>query len=495
MARQIGVGCYNPMPMDVCDRVEAAIREHGLLRRGQRVVAAVSGGADSLCLLDCLHRLNYPIVVAHLNHKLRPGSEADAEFVLHLAQRYGLPAVIASEDVRAQARAQSLEAAARRARYRFLARVAREHRIRVIATGHTADDQAETVLLHLLRGAGPAGLRGIVASTALDAWAEIPEGTSLLLVRPLLEISREETRAYCSLQGLDPRKDPTNEDPAFLRNRIRLQLLPELETYNPGIRKVLTRTARVMGEHAEWIEAQVADVWPDVVRSAGKDALALRLSPFGRLPAALRGEVVRRALLSLRPEGRDFGQEDIARTLAALAGSGPRRVSLGFGLEVERFGEEAVLHGEGAELVFPQYPQMTTLSVRPIRWPSAIRLANGWRLVIEEKRLTLGTRRALLDHPEPHTAAFDRAGLLSPLRLRPPRPGDRLQPLGMKGTARITQIFADRHVPGPARARWPILAVGESPLWVIGLRLGSEARINPSSRVALLFRLTPPQAD
>jgi tRNA(Ile)-lysidine synthase len=480
--------------MDVCDRVEAAIREHGLLRRGQRVVAAVSGGADSLCLLDCLHRLKYPIVVAHLNHKLRAGSEADAEFVLHLAQRFGLPAVIASEDVRAQAHAQSLEAAARRARYRFLARVAREHHTRVIATGHTADDQAETVLLHLLRGAGPLGLRGIQASTALDAWAEIPDGASLLLVRPLLEISREETRAYCSLQGLDPRKDPTNEDPAFLRNRIRLQLLPELETYNPGIRKVLTRTARVMREHAEWIEAQVADVWPGVVRPAGKDALALRLGPFGRLPRALRGEVVRRALLSLRPEGRDFGQEDVVRILAALGG-GPRRVSLGFGLEVERFGEEAVLHGEGAEVVFPQYPQMNTLSVRLIRWPSTIRLANGWRLVIEEKRLTPATRRAVLDHPDPHAAAFDRAALPSPLRLRPPWPGDRLQPLGMRGTARITQIFADRHVPRPARARWPILAAGESPLWVAGLRLGSEARIKPSSRVALLFRLIPPQSD
>jgi tRNA(Ile)-lysidine synthase len=483
------------MLMDVCDRVEAAIREHGLLRRGQKVVVAVSGGADSLCLLDCLHRLKYPLVVAHLNHKLRAGSEDDAEFVLHLAQRYGLPAVIASEDVRAHAQAQSLEAAARRARYRFLARVAREHRIRVIATGHTADDQAETVLLHLLRGTGPLGLSGIRASTALDAWAEIPDGASLLLVRPLLEISREETRAYCLLQGLEPRKDPTNEDPVFLRNRIRLRLLPELETYNPGIRKVLTRTAQVMREHADWIEAQVAEVWPEVVRSAGKDALALRLVPFGRLPRALRGEVVRRALLSLRPEGRDFGQEDVARILAALAGGGPRRVSLGFGLEVERFGEEAVLHGEGTELVFPQYPQMTSLSVRVIRRPSTIRLANGWQLVIEERRLTPGSRRALLHQTDPHAAAFDKAALQAPLRLRPPRPGDRLQPLGMRGTAKLTQIFADRHVPRPARLRWPILAAGESPLWVAGLRVAGEARIKPSSRVALIFRLVPPQAD
>jgi tRNA(Ile)-lysidine synthase len=430
--------------------------------------------------------------VAHLNHKLRAGSEADAEFVLHLAQRYGLSAVIASEDVRAQAHGLSLEAAARRARYRFLARVAREHRIRVIATGHTADDQAETVLLHLLRGAGPAGLRGIQPSTALDAWSEIPDGSPLTLVRPLLEISREETRAYCSLQGLDPRKDPTNEDPAFLRNRIRLQLLPELETYNPGIRRVLTRTAQVMREHAEWIEGEVSDAWSNVVRPAGRDALALRLGPFGRLPRALRSEVARRALVSLRPDGRDFGLEDVARFLDALAGHGPRRVSLGLGLEVERFGEEAVLHGEGAEVAFPQYPQMATLSARRIRWPSTVRLANGWRLVIEEKRLSPGIRRALLDNPDPNTAAFNPAALPSPLWLRPPRPGDRMLPLGMKGTAKITQIFSDRHVPKPARARWPILVAGESPLWVAGLRVGGEARLKPSSRVALLFRLIPP---
>ncbi len=481
--------------MDVCDRVGAAIREHGLLRRGQRVVAAVSGGADSLCLLDCLHRLGYPIVVAHLNHKLRAGSEADAEFVLHLAQHNGLSAVMASEDVRAQAHGLSLEAAARRARYRFLARVAREHRIRVIATGHTADDQAETVLLHLLRGAGPTGLRGIQPSTALDAWSEIPGGSPLTLVRPLLEISREETRAHCAFHGLEPRQDPTNEDPAFLRNRIRLQLLPELETYNPGVRKVLSRTAQVMREHAEWIEGQVGDAWPAVVRRAGNDALAFRLGPFGRLPRALRGEVVRRALVVLRPEGRDFGLEDVDRFLGALAGRGPRRVSLGLGLEVERFGEEAFLHGEGAELAFPRYPQMPTLAARRIHWPSTIRLANGWRLVIEEKRLTPGIRRAVIDHPDPNSAAFDRAALAETLWLRPPRPGDRLHPLGMQGTAKITQIFSDRHVPKPARARWPVLVAGESPLWVAGLRVGGEARLRPSTQIALLFRLIPPQGD
>lgn len=479
--------------MDVCERVAATIRQHRLLRSGQKVVAAVSGGADSLCLLDCLYRLGYPLVLAHLNHKLRAGSEADAEFALHLAQRYGLPAVVASEDVRALARGRSIEDAARLARYRFLARVAREHRIRVIATGHTSDDQAETVLLHLIRGAGPTGLRGIQPATEMKDWAGIPEGSRLTLVRPLLDISRDETHAYCAERALAPRTDPTNRDPAFLRNRIRLELLPELASYNPGIRRALTRTAQVMREQADLMEGLVGSAWPEVVRPAGPVAVGISLEPFNRLPRAVQAELVRRALASLRPEARDFGMEDVERILNALTpGAGRRRASIGNGLEVERFGLEAILHAEGAAATFPQYPQMASPRPRHVRPPTTVRLAHGWRFVAQETRLTVRIRRELMGNTDPHVAAFDPEALAGPLTLRPPEPGDRLRPLGLKGSVKVAELLVDRHIPRPARALWPILVAGAAPVWAAGLRMDREARLTASSRRVIILRLTPP---
>lgn len=480
--------------MDVCQRVGASIREYGLLRRGQKVVAAVSGGADSLCLLDCLHRLGYRVVVAHFNHRLRPGSEADAEYTLHIAQRYSLPAVVASEDVRASARGRSLEEAARMARYRFLARVARENRARAIATGHTADDQAETVLLHLVRGAGPFGLRGIQPATEMHTWAGIPEGPPLTLVRPMLEVTHEEAVSHCAAQGLEPRLDPTNADPSFLRNRIRLELLPALETYNPGIRHVLERTARVMRDQSDLMGRLVEEAWPRVARSAGEGALALRVGPFARLPRALRSEIVRRGLSTLRPDARDFGLEDVERVLSVLEpGAGLRRASIGSGLEIEKFGAEAILHLVGAIPVFPQFPQLSSSRARSLRPPATVRLAQGWRLVARGIRLTPRLRKELSTNSDPHLAAFDAAELPGPLSLRPPRPGDRLRPLGMSGTTTIADLLIDRRIPRPARLLWPILVSGTTPIWAAQLRMGREARLTASSRRALLLQLIPPR--
>ncbi|HLB65843.1 MAG TPA: tRNA lysidine(34) synthetase TilS [Anaerolineales bacterium] len=479
--------------MDVCERVAATIREYGLLRRGQKVVAAVSGGADSLCLLDCLHRLGFPVVVAHLNHRLREGSEADAEYTLRIAQQYGLPVVVASEDVRALARGRSLEEAARVARYRFLARVAREHRARAVATGHTSDDQAETVLLHLLRGAGPLGLRGMLPSTDLSTWIGMAAGPRLALIRPLLDISHEQTLAHCAHRGLEPRLDPTNTDPAFLRNRIRLELLPALETYNPAIRRVLERTARLMRDQAELVGRMADEAWPEFARAAGEAALALSLPGLRRQPPALRGELVRRALSAVRPEARDFGLEDVERVLEVLSpGSGLRRASIGNGLEVERFGDEAYLYQEGTSPSFPEYPQLPTPAERRLGPSAMVRLAQKWRLVTKTVRLSPQARRGLMRNADPHLAAFDPAALPGPLSLRPPRPGDRLRPLGMQGSVKVADLLIDRHIPRPARSQWPILVSGETPIWAVGLRMGTEARLTSASKRALLVQLEPP---
>ena len=231
--------------------VADALQSAPVFEMGAPLVVGVSGGADSLCLLHALHalralapELGLRLHVAHLDHGLRATSAADAAWVRALCVAWELPCTLDRCDVRALAEREgrSLEDAARQARYRFLAQVARQVGARAVAVGHTADDQAETVLLHLIRGTGLEGLAGM----APDAAWPLPDeqGTDgLRLLRPLLALTRADTEAYCAAVGLTPRQDESNRDLAYARNRVRLELLPLLRELNPGITATLGRTA------------------------------------------------------------------------------------------------------------------------------------------------------------------------------------------------------------------------------------------------------------
>lgn len=222
----------------VLEKVGSALARHGLRDAG--VVAGVSGGPDSVALLLALHRLDiHPLVVAHVNHQLRgKESDGDEEFVRELCEGLGLPLETISGDTRALAQkcGKNLEAVARKMRYGFFRVVAHKHQCIAVATGHTADDQAETVLHRLLRGAGLQGLRGIAARRPLAEKAS--------LVRPMLDVSRSEVLAFLDAEGVAARTDSTNADRRFMRNRLRHELLPLLErNYNPGVRRILLRLA------------------------------------------------------------------------------------------------------------------------------------------------------------------------------------------------------------------------------------------------------------
>lgn len=480
--------------MIACERVAALVQREHLLRDGQLVVAGVSGGADSLCLLDCLHRLGYNVIVAHLDHGLREGSREDARYTLEVARRYALPAVIAREDVRAhRAEAGSIEDLARQVRYRFLARVAREHRARAVATGHTADDQVETILMHLLRGAGPDGLRGILPATPMDAWVDVPEAGGITLVRPLLDLTRAETEAHCAAIGLVPRQDPSNLDTAFLRNRVRQELLPLLETYNPGVRRVLLRMSRVMAAQASLVAESVEQVWPGVIRQAGDAALAFRFELWMAQPEAIRSGLLRRALGELRPGLGDIGLETIERGLEFFRRPPrTRHMDLAGGLELLHLGGEVILAQPGTALSFPDLPQLASDRARRLLVPGRIRLAAGWRLDASMVRLSDAERRRLKRPAEGQRAAFDPAALAGPLAVRPWRPGDRIRPLGMKGTVKVADLLANAHIPRPARRCWPVVTAGETPVWVVGLRMGHDPRLTQQSKKALLLQLVPP---
>lgn len=481
--------------MDLCQQVEEFIQQAGLLSPNQHVVAGISGGPDSLCLMDCLHRLGYPLIVAHLDHQMRPESAEEAVFVKDMAEKYGLPYVSENRDVKTEATSGvSLEEAARLARYQFLVQVARAHEIEVIATGHNADDQVETVLMHLLRGAGPSGLRGMLPSTSLTTWSGLPEAEGIRLVRPLLLSVRDDIEAYCLAANLEPRMDSTNLDETFFRNRLRHHLLPLLETYNPGIRKVLIRMGRLMRGEAELLEAQVESHWARIVRQAGGNALALQIAPFIDLPEALQRAMLRTAIEKLKPHLRDIGFKTIERGMDYFTSDQMSGVQVLAGnLEMIGLGDEIVIKLAGAQVESPKWPQMNGEMSQPFLIPGEIHLANGWQLKSSSRQIAEEDARLWAVGLEGYGAAIDGDALSGPLILRSLNPGDRIQPLGMEGRTKVSTLFINEHIPRMIRARWPIVVCGEDVVWVAGLRMSNLFRLTDQTRKAVLLELIPPE--
>src|SRR5512134_1539254 len=257
------------------ENIQSILQDRCGLRREQPVIAGVSGGPDSLCLMSILRKAGYRTIVAHFNHKLRPDADADANIVEQTAARLNLASVIESGDVRAFADAEklSIEEAARILRYRFLMRQARRLKAQAVAVGHTADDQVETVLMHFIRGAGLAGLKGMSYRTILQAFdPEIP------VVRPLLDTWREETVVYCAANGFRPRHDPSNASLDFFRNRLRHLLIPTLESYNPRFRDVIWRTSRSLAGDFEIISGLLDEAWKASVVQEHADFIAFDAS-------------------------------------------------------------------------------------------------------------------------------------------------------------------------------------------------------------------------
>ena len=312
-------------PEEFRRRAQRTITTHRLLAPNARVVVAVSGGRDSVALLHVLAAMaedwKLSLRVAHLDHGLREESRQDAEFVRQLSARHGLPVTVERRDVQAICAREgwSLEDGARRLRYRFLAETAGRHSASRVALAHTADDQAETVLMRLVRGTGVTGLGGMPIRRRLDGAAEEPraEPGTVWLVRPLLELWRKDVTAYLDDLGLPFREDATNADLRFARNRIRHELLPLLERgYNPNIKVALTQLAEQSRWDAAYLEAAATRQWkrltkvepPEPARCtpAPPARVAIAITAFRRQPNALQRQLLRRAIRRVRGDVNQF---------------------------------------------------------------------------------------------------------------------------------------------------------------------------------------------
>lgn len=474
----------------IASTVLSAIVEQRLWTPGERVVVAVSGGCDSLCLLHLLQALQPQhgglLHVAHLDHRLRPESRTEAMYVAETARRWGLPATVESEDVPALIAREGLspEDAARRARYRFLLRVAANVGASAVALGHTRDDQVETVLMHLLRGAGLSGLRGMRLSAPPAPW--MVEGLSLShpirLVRPLLEVSRTETHAYCVAHGLSPVHDAWNEDERFLRVRLRRQVLPVLRTLNPHLDEALLRLARLAAWLESDLEAMLDARWCELAQEAS-GCIRLRLKPYRDLPWTLRLEAVRRAVERLRGHLEGVGWDaTVAAARLDEAGVGSE-VALVEGIIARREYEALAVGDRGALEVAP-WPDLG---------PHPVPLAIPGRTLLPEGHSLIATLHGPEDLPswedvQPREAWLDADACGNRLWLRPPQPGDRFRPLGLGGTKKLHDWMTDQKIPRAARRRVPLVVSPRGIVWVVGHRIDERFAVRPTSSRLLRLR-------
>ncbi len=484
--------------MELVQRVRETLRKYHMMPPGP-IVVGVSGGADSVALLHVLLQLEgewgIRVRAAHLNHRIR-GAEADADqaFVERLAEQWGVPLIVGSADVPALARERKLviEEAARQARYTFLLRAARQVGARAVAVAHHADDQAETVLMHFLRGAGLAGMRGILPVSDLTrlrmgAPDELLRGEPVLLIRPLLEVSKADILAYCQDNSLEFRFDRSNLDQTYYRNRLRHELLPILESYNPNIRQVLQRAAAVAADDYALLAHELRKAWARVRTAEGDGWIEFDLKRWRRLHPSLQRGVLREAIRRLRQGLRNINYIHVENALGVLTRTDTGSATLPQGLvAVARYGRFYV-----ADEVAPPPPPVPQLAGKPlpVPVPGRLDLPDG-RWVLETQALAAAPEEAR-HNPDPWQAWLDLGAIGENLALRPRRPGEAFAPLGMGGRLkRLSEFMINAKVPREWRANWPLLCNESGILWVAGLRVDERAAITEATRRVLWVRLT-----
>lgn len=452
------------------EKVASYIRWNRLFSRGDTLVVAVSGGADSVALLDILSRLEeyrFRLVVAHLNHRLRGAeSDGDEEFVRTLANRYRVQLVAEGVDVKAFCRDHgfSLEEGGRVCRYAFFERVAAKYGAAGIVLAHHADDQAETVLMRLIRGSAGSGLCGMV-----------PRSADGRFVRPLLGITRAEIERYLDGRGLSYRTDSSNADTSFLRNRIRHELIPCLREYNPSIATVLSATAEALAADEELLQSFSREIFyrHAVVRDGvvTVSALAVREELRGG-----RLRLYRDAIREIKGDLRRISHrhlDDIDRLVhdskPHMALTLPEGVNIARSYDAVRF---STLAGSPAAVEYEMI----------IDGPGTFLLPGGFTLSVSTEPATFQPGRGQV--------LIDMAAAPFPWTVRPFRDGDRLHPSGMTGTKKVKELFMENRVPQDERRRIPLLFSGDELIWVCGIRASSVAAVTERTESPIVVAIS-----
>jgi tRNA(Ile)-lysidine synthase len=486
------------MGQALLNTVRRAIQKRGLLRAGERVGVAVSGGADSVALLLLLaelrKQLGIVLSVVHFNHKLRgKDSDADEKFAARLAEKYGLVFHAGRADIAAKAKSRkaNLEDTARRARYDFFARLVEDGRVDKVAVAHTADDQAETVLAHILRGTGLAGLGGIHPTVGH-------------VVRPLLGVRRAELRAYLRAKKQTWREDATNRDTTRMRARIRKKLLPILEKqFQPAVVEHLATLAELAREDEAFLDALVED---RLRRCVGKDTGSPRISTSDLLhftpkkdfttegterteedaekSFAISGRMVRRIVGELKPREGQLNAEHVRAVLElAVRGQNGKCLALPGGVEVRR---------EHDGLIFCARDATARANRKVLEFERAINF-HGTEVDVNVPELGCVFRFRVIDWPAKRgdtierEFVLDRDALQSPLVLRNWRPGDKLRPCGHRSAHKLKRLLNQKRVSRWERDGWPVLTSGGVLAWARGFPAAAEFAASEKTRSGVVI--------
>lgn len=457
---------------DLTSVVKATITDHEMIRAGDIVVAGVSGGPDSIALLTILHeltaKLSFSLVVAHVDHRLRPESHGDALFVKRAAERLGIPAHMTEVDVRAVAssRGRGTEEAGRRIRYKFFEKVKTATGAHKIATAHHADDAIETFFFRLLTGAGSQGLTGI--SPVRGA-----------IIRPLIRCYREEILQFLEVRSISYRIDRTNLQADTDRNFLRNSVFPQIAHRFPHFKKPLARALDLIREDAELIGSLAEHLRSGSVTQTGAEAV-LDVPILRQAPRQLATRAILHTLYHLPESDVRWAKVHADIVLKIIHGDNPSaRADLPDGIVLIR-----------------EYDKIRLISGPPMEAaPFSVTILGPGRVEAPSTGLVLELRVANRSSPEiatlsdPDHCTFDADQASFPLILRPPQPGDTFKPWGFSGNRKLKKVLIDHKIPRRLRVRWPLLVKDDEILWIPGIRRSSLARVGPHTVRVLQVRI------
>lgn len=450
-------------------------------------VIGVSGGPDSVALAHCLHTLGHDLMIAHFNHMLRPNANNDASVVKDFSESIGVEYFYGEGSVSDHANSQSIsiEEAARELRYRFLFDTAANKDAPAILVAHTADDQVETVIMHLLRGAGLSGLRGMKKLTSIPKYHQ-----HINLVRPALDVWRSEVVQYCKDNNLTTIEDVTNLDVNINRNRIRHELIPYLEDYNPKIKQAIWRTANTLTGDSEFLSDHIDACALEITSWNSNDFSGIDLNKFLNHTVGIQRGVLRHLISKLRMGLRDINYESIERALD-FARHPPRSRTIELTNHLYLLIELNTLwiFDHLAKLPTNTWPQMNQADIL-LEVPSSVKLEHGWILNVEliQGELEMSD---VLENRDVFSAWMSMDQFSENLMLRRKKTGDRFQPLGvLHGSQKLKDSFINAKIPRRARDNWPVLACGNAVHWIPGYRQSQQSRLTSRSNSILRLKMT-----
>lgn len=474
--------------------IRKTITEHRMFKENDAVLVGLSGGPDSVALLKCLQLLapawGLRIGAAHLNHALRAEqADGDAAFAAKFAASLNVECHVQAADVAGFRRTHrlSLEEAARIVRYDYLSEVAVRHGYSKIALGHHADDNAELVVMNILRGSGMKGLAGIPAVRPLGE----PAG-KIVLVRPLMRVTKQDILSFLNDNQLAFRSDATNQDPQHLRNRIRHDLLPALKkNYNPNIVNTLNRLATVAHSEEAWITEQIPPLYKKVRLPKNTQRIGLSITRLMAHPLPVARRIVRSAIAEAKGNLRKITFRHVELVLDLCRGRRPDgRLDLPDRVRIERNADElGILKGNKPLRTLASLtrcPPVTPYAFS-LEKPGTVRLdAMGMVLSAQALPVESVSNYRKAGH---HAAFFDIDTLYFPLIIRNLQSGDTFRPLGAAGRQKVKKFFADHKVPLRDRNKCPILVSAGKPIWVVGHRIDEEVKVTETTKIVLKVTL------